>query len=214
MITSRSAALDRKTRLEVLHDPNRGRAVSAFLDAGMSHRDIGEALNCSQRVLDILLLALVPRTPRMMSAAPDWDPRHTPRHFRGLMLYRPPRTPEGIAREQEKLAGHLGCEILRWLQSSTLTTADRLEIIQAAAFRLDQAPVNARGQYAFSADRAIEEVLGLWRPNGAIDPNENARLGRWLASWVRFWISDPEVWSLALDRVAAILGQEVQPQAA
>jgi hypothetical protein len=80
VITSRSAALHRPTRLEVLRDPNRGRAIAAFHDAGMTLREIADALNCSEPVLNILLLELIRSVRRIDSPSLERAPglHHSP----------------------------------------------------------------------------------------------------------------------------------------
>lgn len=216
MITSTSAALG-ETRLHILHDPNRGRAVAAFQHAGLSLCEIADALNCSQPVLRNLLLTLAQDHSRILIVNPNpRQERHSSRDDHGVLASRSSRTWKDMAREQERLADHLGAEVLRWLRASTLTDAERLGIIRAAESHLDQAPLDARGQYAFSAERTIAEVLSLWKPTGTVRLNESLTtlIGRWLASWLRFWITDPQVCGKTLDLVSAVLDRAAPPQAA
>ena len=168
MITSVSALLDRKTRRAVLADLNRGRAVARFREEGLPVPDIALALNCSRPIIDYFLLRQKPwfrkNEEKLRTKRQARDLRFIKRHDRGLILYRPPRTEEGIARERELLAGHLALEVRRWVCELEQSDANCQSVIERAGLLLDQSPLNMRGEYVFDADRAAEEVLRIWKP--------------------------------------------------
>jgi hypothetical protein len=214
MITSVSALLDRKTRRAVLADLNRGRAVARFREEGLPVPDIALALNCSRPIIDYFLLRQKPwfrkNEEKLRTKRQARDLRFIKRHDRGLILYRPPRTEEGIARERELLAGHLALEVRRWVCELEQSDANCQSVIERAGLLLDQSPLNMRGEYVFDADRAAEEVLRIWKPEAcdAGDLEFTSLFGRCLAAWIRFWIAQPLIWNRALDLEFAYFGSK------
>jgi hypothetical protein len=205
MITRVSALLDRRTRLSVLFGPDHARAASAIAGAGMSLEEISGALNCSFPLVQRFLMP----TPMfwadgLADLSKQEDLRHVPRNLRVLVPCRPSRTTNGRSRKREQLAGHLAKEVSRWLSQFQLADHDRLRLVEYGRSLLDNSGLNAQGIYVFNSERAIEEILGIWRPSGpSVGACElNVLLGRWLASWIRFWISDSRVWARALDITA------------
>jgi hypothetical protein len=205
MITMVSALFDRRTWYSVLFCPDRARTVSAIAGAGMGFEEISVALNCSLPLVQHFLM------PTRMFGADGFadlrkqdDLRQVPRNRRVFVLDRPPRATNGRTRERGRLAGYLAKEVSRWISQFQLTDHDRLQVVEYGRSLLDNSGLNTQGIYVFNFERAIEETLGIWRPSGPrIDACEpNVLLGRWLASWIRFWISDSRVWERALDLTA------------
>lgn len=219
MITCVSAVLDQETRSKVLSDPDRARAIALLCEAGLSIDEIALALNCNTTLVVSLSLRRARWSEEPAYRPPGarlakWDLWSHSRNEQGLLLYRPPQTDKAIARHDQRIAGHLSREIRRWLSSIELTNSDRQAVIEQAGLRLDQTPVNKRDEYVFNVGRVVAELLEIWRPNASasIDRDFNALLGRWLASWIRFWISKAAVWDRALDLEFDRLG--TVPQAA
>lgn len=200
MIDLHSAALD-----QVMHDPDHGGVILALLDAGMEFRDIMNALNCDGDVLTTMLLAFtrsLQRAGREVSG-----PELLSDDGQRMPICRPAQTPARALRDREEPARHLRSDVLEWLMTLNLLAADRCDIIEHAASLLAHTPMNS-GQ--FSADRSFAEVLGLWRDDTS-EEEFNVLAGRWLASWIRFWVTDPAVWTRALKLASAEFRPGVWP---
>jgi hypothetical protein len=176
--------------------------------------DIALALNCSRPIIENFLLRQKAWFREHDEGLPSrWqarDLRFIKRNDRGLILYRPPRTKEGTARECELLAGLLALEVRRWLRSLEQSDADCQSVIEHAGLHLDHCPLNVRGEYKFDADRAAAEILKIWKPEADDAGNLELRslFGRCLAAWIRFWISQPLIWNSALDLEFAYFGSK------
>ena len=87
----------------------------------------------------------------------------------------------------------------------------RLAIERAGLF-LDHSPLNSAGQYVFDIDRVVLEAQNVWKPKTvrAIDRELSTVLGRGLACWIRFWISDPFIWNRALYREYKYFGERAE----
>lgn len=207
MITSVSALLDRATRSAVLRDPSRKRVIVALHEAGTSVRDIAQSLNCSDAIVNAFLREGTPGPDPLVErygkdVAAIITSKWISRHDRGLLLYRPPSTQAARARHRESIATHLSSEVRRWLGAIEMSDADRQRVIDFAGMQLDQSPLLRKtGKYFFYSPRVVAEIEGIWKPNSsqAGDRDFLPVIGRWLASWIRFWIWDPAIWNRALD---------------
>jgi hypothetical protein len=175
-------------------------------EAGLSTRDIAQALNCSQQVIELFLiqkrLGYFRREEFPVgNSVALWDTRGLSRNARGLVLYQPPRTPEAVSRHREILASHLSREVRNWVHAIELTDADGQVVINRARLLLNDSPLNRERTHTFDVDRTVAELRQIWLPQGSDNslPDFNSLLGRWLASWIRFWVSQPLIWSRALD---------------
>lgn len=206
MITRVSALLSRKTRKQILSCPARALAITRVREAGLPIPDVAGALNCSQLIIQMYLLPKIPGRLRAEGFPAEtrishWDTRWMSRNERGRVLYRPPRTPGGVACERETLASHLSLEIRRFVHSISVGGADPRGIVKWAGRWLDRLPVNREREFMFDVDRAVFELKHLWMPE-EFDMNyrdSNSLFGRWLASWISFWVPERAIWSRALD---------------
>ena len=205
MITRVSALLDRKTRAGVLADTLRGQAIYLLRRAGLSLQETAEVLNCSRSLAWSLLAPQFPKA-RLLAAASELgddaqDFESMSRNEQCLALYQPPTTEKEIVHERERLGRHLAAEIRRWLSAFEACDLDRRIAIEEAGLSLDHSPLNRPGEYVFDVDRAVREAEVVWRPETrCVDAQGfRAELGRWLACWIRFWITDPVIWNRALD---------------
>ena len=207
MIAYNSALLHPRFREKVLKDIGRGEAITAFEAAGMTMREIGFALNCNRRVITSLMLFAAPWYREIEKKFPrEYDNDFVP----GIDPYRAPQTLRGIAGQRNRVASFLAKEISWWLGQFEVTDMDRQAIIKDTRSRLLWTGLNKHGHYVFSVERAVAEVLGLWKPSG-IDPEArefNLRLSRWLTSWIRFWIVDSRIWKRALELSSAALNKD------
>lgn len=216
MITNVSALLDRKTRAKVLADDLRGQAIYRLRRAGLFVQDTAEVLNCSRSIVWNLLAPQFPQARRLaLSSPPEDDPpdlESMSRNERYLALYQPPGTEKEIAEGNEELAHHLAAEVRRWLSAFEARDLDRRYAIEGAGVSLDRSPLNAVGEYVFDVDRAVLEAERVWRPK-TIDRGLITRLGRGLACWIRFWITDPIIWNRALDLEYTYFGERAEAAA-
>jgi hypothetical protein len=175
------------------------------------------ALNCSQSIVVDYLFAETPWVRRVAAGTlprnnqlPDLRP--IPRSASVLLRYRPPRTQRGIAGERERLARHLAQEIRSWIVSFELSDTQRQQVIERAGLLLDASLLSADGEYLFDKNRALSELLGIWRPKmlSTGDRAYEALIIRWLASWIRFWIVRPVIWQRALDLEFVHFGAQAQ----
>ena len=213
MITIVSALLDRRTRARVLTDDLRGLAIYRMRKAGLWVHDTAEVLNCSRPIVWALLVSQFPQARRLAkSSAPEDDPLYfesMSRNQRCLALYEPPVTDKEISVAREELARHLAAEVRRWLSSFEVCDMDRRVAIEQAGLCLDHSPLNSAGEYVFDVERAVLDVEGFWAP-GALyvsDAELSRKLGRRLACWIRFWITDPVIWNRALDLEYTYFGE-------
>lgn len=217
MITTRSALLERKTRDAIVTDPARAWVVSRLCLAGMSEQEIADALNCSLRIVGNLLVYAAPWVPRVTASValkrnrrPEAVP--TPRSASVLLRYRPPCTDRGIAGERERRAHYLSSEIRHCVASCELSNAERQKLIERAGMLLADSPVKADGEFSFDKNRLLAEIRSIWLPSGLIAAGRNPEtmLSCWLASWIRFWITQPMVWNRALDLAYDHFGVDAQ----
>lgn len=129
-----------------------------------------------------------------------------------LLRYRPPQTERSISGERERLARRLAREIRSWVTSFELSDTERQQVIERAGFLLDDSLLNADDNCLFDENRALSELLGIWKPKiiTAADRDLQTLISRWLASWIRFWITQPIVWNRALDLEFAHFGARAQ----
>ena len=75
---------------------------------------------------------------------------------------------------------------------------------------LDATPLKADGEYLFDKNRALSELLGIWRPkmHSAGYRDYETLITRWLASWIRFWVAQPIIWYRALDLEFVHFGED------
>jgi hypothetical protein len=213
MIALNSVFLDHRSREKVFNDAERGKAVSELNTAGMSMTGIGTALNSTQGVLTRLLLSAAPwHQEQERIFAPDPELRFLPDPAA-------PQTLRGIRGERDRVTVRLAQEISSWLRQFEIHDNARMVICLEAKSLLSSSGLDADGCYVFSADRAVAEVLAIWRP-AHLDPWEADifgtvnRLGAWLAAWLRFWVVDPKTWTKALNLSVAAFRTKKQPMAA
>jgi hypothetical protein len=218
MITRVSTFLDRKTTDGQLIDDRRSRVLLLLCVRRFSIDDIAMALNCC----DTTVRSMLARPFRSLYAPPK-DHRHAPA-LEPLNLKMMPRTefaassnsapesPKELARLQEKSARQLGMEVRGWLCTFEASDKDRQRAVEQACFRLDESPLTSDGQYPLEIDRALMELSGVWSPfRSRLEERDFAKaISPWLASWIRFWITDPVVWNQALDLEYAHFGTRTQ----
>jgi hypothetical protein len=120
----------------------------------------------------------------------------------GLAAPVPSHAPEAAtARDLEDFARHLSTEIHRWLGTFEATDADRRQAVEQAGLRLDNSTFHFDGKYLYPTGDVVSEFIAVWNPLylTADDRVFGRAAGRWLAAWIRFWITDPDIWNRALD---------------
>jgi hypothetical protein len=193
---------------QVMHDPDHGCVVLALLDAGMAFRDIMDALHCDGDVLTTMLLAFtrsLQRPGEKVSGS-----KLLSGDGQRMQICLPAQSSATAIRDREKLARHLRGDVLEWLMTFNLPATVRCDTIEHAASLLADTPMNS-GE--FFADRSIAEVLGLWTEDTS-EEEFNILAARWLASWIRFWVSEPAIWTRALKLASADLKPGILPKSA
>ncbi|MGA8041177.1 MAG: hypothetical protein WCA37_00095 [Terracidiphilus sp.] len=215
MITKASAFLDQKTSDGKLNDL-RVRALLHLIEVGFSVEDLAMALNCSVSMVRSLLALPY----RMLYLRDQDNPKRVWEPINLRMLPQPqcpiilnPRTAskDETARQQERHAQLLAIEILHWLRTFEASDQDRRQAIEQAGFLLDELPLKD-GKLQFDSFRVFSEIHGIWRgkPSKSVDKSFGETVSPWLASWLRFWVSDPAIWNRALDLAYAHFGASTQ----
>ena len=216
MVTKASAFLDHKLCDGEL-DKLRYRTILRLIQVGFSVEDLAMALNCSESMVR-WLLALPYRTLYLRDHS-DRKRVIEPMHFRMLpdperSVVLNPRMPskEETSRQKEKQAQLLAIEIQSWLCTFEACDQDRRQAIEKAAFLLDESPLKEDGRLQFDSYRLSAEINAIWRttPSTSVDKTFMEAVSPWLASWIRFWISDPAIWNRALDLAYAHFGASAQ----
>ena len=117
-----------------------------------------------------------------------------------------------LVRNRGKRVLSLAHEVCNWLESLDATDLDRLDAIEQAKPLLDKAPLNEDGTLDFQFHRVAMQVGDILRPS-RFCPEERVfgkAVGRWLTTWIHFWIYDPQIWNEALDLAYEHLGARVQ----
>ena len=188
-----------------------------LIQFGFSVEDLAMALNCSESMVRSLL-ALPYRTLYLRddgnrkSVLEPIDVRMLPVPERPVVLN--PRTPpkDETSLQQEKHAQLLAIEIQRWLCKFEASDHDRQQAAEKAGFLLDESPLTEDGRLRFDSYRVFAEINGIWRgaPSTSVDKSVGEAVSPWLASWIRFWVSDPAIWNRALDLAYAHFGATAQ----
>jgi hypothetical protein len=217
MITRVSGFIDRKTREAARTDDLRPRVLVRLCQSRLSVEDIALAFNCSESIVRSLLarplLSLLsgegtspacPIEPINLEAMPQMK--------RAVGLKSGPGSSEDAACDQEKHARLLAMEIRRWLCTFGMTDTDRQYVIERAGLLLDNAERNSAGEYVFDVSRTVLDALGIWGPKPFLTGDREFRtlVGRWLTSWIHFWIADPVVSNRALDLEYAYFAEQAQ----
>jgi hypothetical protein len=209
MITKASALFDCKTGDDERNN-QRSRVLVLLCEYRFSIEDIAMSLNCSESVVRSLLAGPY----RSLYACQDDNPirvvepvslRMLPPMKPAVALKPAPMSKEAIAGHLEKHGHELVREVCGWLYTLEASHADRQQAIEQAGLLLDESPLNEAGALDFQVNRVLLEVLGIRHSSRSANGSQNFGLlvGRWLACWIRFWISDPAIWNRALDRAFA-----------
>lgn len=212
MIT-RSSALLTATASDHELSEQRARVLIDLLRSKMSIDDIAMALNCSEFVVRTLLVAPY----RSAYTGPGMTVHHPIDLMsfppsRSIASERPDPEPEEAARRQERLTDRLYKETCIWLVSFEASDGGRQNAVEQAGFFLDKSAVYRAGKYLYAADRVSAEIRYAWEP-WIPDRYFPIVAGRFLACWIRFWITDPEIWDRALDLAWEHFGRKVQAAA-
>ena len=216
MITKASAFLDHKPCDEELNKL-RLRALLRLIHVDFSVENLAMALNCSESMVRWLLalpyraLYLRDDSNRKRMLEPI-DLRMLPAPEHPVALN--PRTPskDESSNQEEKQAQQLAIEIQRWLCTFEASDQDRQQATEQAGFLLDESPLTEDGRLQFDNYRAFAEINAIWRgtPSTSVDKSFMAVVSPWLASWIRFWISDSAIWNRALDLAYTHFGARAQ----
>jgi hypothetical protein len=217
MITKASAFLEHGTSDGQVDDDLRSRVVLLLCQHRYAIEELGMALNCAESMLRSLLA----RPYRSLYAPDRNNPAHImepinlrmlPQVERAVDANPAPVPEEEIARQQEKSAHQLAIEVRSWLCTFEARDRDRQRAIEQAGFLLDESPLTDDGMFQFGVDRVLMEFLGVWGPYcmRPADREFAAAVSPWLASWIRFWVTDPTVWNRALALEYAHFGTKAQ----
>jgi hypothetical protein len=217
MITKASAFIGRKTSGAAGTDDVRARVVVSLCQSRLSVEDIAQAFNCSESMVRSLLVRpfrsqLSGEGPHPVRSIGPIDLKAMLQLNRAVGLESGPGSSEDAACEQKEHARLLAIEVRRWLCTFEMTDPDRRYVIEQAGLLLDDSKLNSAGKYDFDIDRTVLDALGIWGPKAFLTGDREFRslLGRWLASWIRFWITDPVVWNRALDLAFASFEENAQ----
>jgi len=220
MITRVSAFIDRNTSEAARTDDLRARVLVLLCQSRMSVEDLALALNCSESMVRSLLVrpfrslfsgegagAARPIEPLNLRAMPELEP--------AVGRESGPGSADEAAREQERHARLLAAEVRRWLCTFEVSDADRQRIVEDAETVLIGSPLNEAGKFDFSVNSAFLEVIGIWgrRARTSRSPDFRTRLSQWLASWIRFWVTDTVVWGRVFDLAFDYFGEKVRAAA-
>lgn len=213
MITRASSFLDRRSAESRSVDRMRGVTIVLLSKHNMPIEDIAMALNCSESVVRSLLagqyLSVRPLAGSNIASCTDAISVRMAVHadeadnndHRQL-------TVDEIAVERGRCSRLLSLEVRRWLCTFEVSDADCQYVIEQAGFLLDKSFLNEDGNLSFGVTAAFLEVLGIWGRHAlsSHSPDFRTRLSPWLACCIRFWITDPAIWNLALDREYTYFG--------
>ncbi len=216
MITKSSPFLDHKLCDGELNKL-RFRAILRLIQVGFSVEDLAMALNCSESMVR-WLLALPYRTLYLRDHS---DRKRLLEPLNLKMLPEPERpvvldprvsSEDETRRQQEKQAQLLAIEIQRWLCTFEASDQDRQQATEQAGFLLDESHLTEDGLLQFDSYRVFAEINAIWRgtPSTSVDKSFMAVVSPWLASWIRFWISDSAIWNRALDLAYTHFGARAQ----
>ncbi len=213
MITRNTAFLDGWTPSAAPNNDQRARALISLCASRYPIEDIAMALNCSESMVRSLLVL-----PYCTLYQQDHDNRNRvlePINLRKLPVPERavalnPRTPskDETSRQDEKQVQLLAIEIQRWRCTFEASDQDRQQAAEKAGFLLDESPLTEDGRLRLDSYRVSAEINGIWRgtPSTSVDKSFGQAVGPWLASWIRFWVSDPAIWNRALDLAYAHFG--------
>lgn len=217
MITRTSAFIDRKTSEAARINDLRARVVVSLCESRLSIEDVAQAFNCSESIIRSLLVRpfrslFSGEGPHLARPIEPIDLKAALRLNHAVGFESGPGSSEDAAGEQKEQAHLLAVEVLRWLYSFEMTDTDRRSVIERAGLLLDEAPINSAGKYDFDIIRTVLNAHGIWRPNPFLTEDREFRslISRWLASWIRFWVTDPVVWNPALDLAFASFKEKAQ----
>lgn len=195
-------------------DDQRAMVLINLCQSRFSFDDITEALNCN----DDLVRSLIARPFRaldvdsagnaLVSAPSDFSILKSIQEVAAIEL---PADGSPLGREEAARAEYLAGEIRQWLNTFDASDADRQRAIEEASIRLDESTHHQGNTYIFQVDRVASAIRWAWKPilpNG--DRTFHIIVGRWLAAWVHFWVSDPYVWNCAIDILLWDFGCEVK----
>jgi hypothetical protein len=213
MITICSPLFNSTTASTELND-KRAQVLIVLCQSRLPFADIAEALNCRESLVRSLL-------DRPFRASALNDPPHTITPIDVAMASRTQRSaiqkqplapvPEA-SNVREDLARHLATEIRRWLGTFNLSDAERRQAVEEAGKRLDQSTFYMESNYYFDVFRVSDQILSVWSPRLRSRGEQQfwMRVGQWLAGWIHFWVANPDIWNLALDREFDHYGREAQ----
>jgi len=216
MIT-KTSALYRCVAKSYELNTNRAQALIKLCQYGMSIDDIAEAINSSES----LVRSVIVRPFRPFNPDDVNNPIRTIDTVHGPSF---PDSPGAAApvnshtlagatgREQEDFARHLAKEIQHWLGMFEATDAERQQAVEQAGFDLDKLAFQFGGKYLFQTGWVAHEIGAIWKPIVLFPDDRDFRkaAGRSLAAWIRFWITDPDIWNRALDLAYEHFGARVQ----
>ena len=217
MITRTSTFFDRKTTDGAFAIHLRGRILVLLVQHRLAVGELAQALNCCDRVVRSLLAGEY----RSLGWQAGTDiPGTTDAIDIKLAVHHEPAdplvpiqgTPDRSTGEREKLAAYLNLEVQRWLCTFEVADVDRQLIVENAGKILGESPLNEAGNFDFSVTRVFLDLISIWGRSARRPwpPDFKAGLGQWLASWIRFWVTDPEVWNPALDLAFAHFGDKAK----
>ena len=213
MIT-RSSPLFTSTAADTELNDKRAQVLIDLCQSRLPFADIAEALNCSES----LVRSLVDRPFR--SSVPNGPPHTimpinlelvTRTHCSAIQKQPLVPAPEA-SNVRENLARHLATEIRRWLGTFNMSDAERRQAVEEAGKRLDQSTFYMESNYRFDVYRVSYQILSVWSPHLRSGGEQQfwMRVGQWLAGWIHFWVANPDIWNLALDREFDHYGREAQ----
>ncbi len=211
MITRFSPIYRHQPNSDALND-ERARVLIGLCQSKMSFDDIAAVLNCNKYTVRSLLSWPY----RSVDAKITSFPEEIELDALPLVKQTSSSADAGCDRttipNQEKVADDLAIEICQWIDSFKASDAERQQAIEYAGLDLEKNSTFRKGKYLFHPYQVTLEIIGIWSPFGMSSDDHDFRTsaGRWLASWIRFWIADPEIWDRALDLAYAHFGGEAQ----
>jgi hypothetical protein len=216
MITKTSALYHLVTNSYELN-ASRAQVLIKLFQCGMSINDVAEAINSSESLVRSVLVR--PFRP--------FDPYDANNPIRTIDTVHGPSFPDSAGaappvnshalkgatgREQEDFARYLAEEIRQWLGTFEATDAERQQAVEQAGFDLDKLAFQFDGKYLFETGWVAHEIGAVWKPTFLLPDDRAFRnaAGRSLAAWIRFWITDPDIWDRALDIAFEHFGARAQ----
>lgn len=219
MITETSVLYMETTCNAEIND-KRAHVLIGLLQSRMSIEDIAEALNCKDTVVRSLLVAPYHNAYTGLAAGPvalpePIDLENFPPTEPTVVERSGSGTQQEPVRQVERLAHFLLQEVCHWLTTFEASDAARQKAVERAGILLDESSFYWQGKYDYQCERISMEVVGAWRPTILVPENREFRMlmGNWLASWIHFWIADPDVWNRALDFAFDYFGAKAQAAA-